>query len=120
RVTGERRWLQRARQLADRQLELFWDETNGGFFNAPAGAAAWLREKGIVDGAVVSDNGVSIHVLLGLARLTGQADYRRRARQIAAWAMGQLSDSPSDMPYALRAWPALLADVKNEEGSVTD
>ncbi len=120
RVTGERRWLQRARQLADRQVELFWDETNGGFYNAPAGPAAWLREKGIVDGAAVSDNGVSIHVLLALAGLTGQADYRRRARQTAAWAMGQLSDSPSDMPYALRAWPALLTDVKNEEGSVTN
>ena len=120
RVTAERRWLQQAMQLVDRQLELFWDKANGGFFNTSAGRAAWLREKGIVDGAAVSDNGMSIHVLLALARLTGQADYRRRARQTAAWAMGQLSDSPSDMPYALRAWPLLLADVKDEKESVTD
>jgi uncharacterized protein YyaL (SSP411 family) len=120
RVTGERRWLKQATQLVDRQLELFWDATNGGFFNTTTVRADWLREKGIVDGAAVSDNGMSIHVLLALARLAGQSVYRQRALETAAWAMGQLFDSPSDMPYALRAWPALLADVKNEKGAVTD
>ncbi|MDX1696903.1 MAG: hypothetical protein R3308_01380, partial [Thiohalobacterales bacterium] len=110
RVTGERRWLTRARALVDRQLELFWDDTRGGFYNSAGGAAAWLRGKQLVDGASVADNAVSVHVLLTLARLTGEQDYRRRARQTAGWAIARLGEAPSDMPYMLRAWPQLLKE----------
>ncbi len=108
RVTGERRWLQRAQGLVEQQLALFWDDTHGGFYNTTGDRAGWLREKRLVDGASVSDNGVSLHVLLTLGRMTGQRKYTDRARQVAAWAMAQLAEAPSEMPYTLRAWPRLL------------
>jgi len=116
RVTGERRWLQRAQGLVEQQLALFWDDTHGGFYNTTGDRAGWLREKRLVDGASVSDNGVSLHVLLTLGRMTGQRKYTDRARQVAAWAMAQLADAPSEMPYTLRAWPRLLdAETASEK-----
>jgi uncharacterized protein YyaL (SSP411 family) len=109
RVTGEQRWLQRAQELVARQLVLFWDDTQGGFYNTPGDRARWLREKRLFDGASVSDNGVALHVLLALGRLAGRPEYTQRAVQLAAWAMAQQADDPSSMPYILRAWPRLLA-----------
>ena len=120
RVTGHKRWLQAAQQLVDRQIALFADESNGGFFNTADDALAWLREKPLVDGAGVSGNGVAIHVLLTLGRLTGRSEYVDRARLAAGWAMAQLADAPSDMPYALRAWPVLLDEKQDQEGSLTN
>ena len=117
RVTGHRRWLQVAQQLLDRQIALFADEANGGFFNTADDGLAWLREKPLVDGASVSGNGVAIHALLMLGRLTGCGEYVDRARLTARWAMAQLADAPSDMPYALRAWPLLLAEKMCQEDS---
>ncbi|MGB5259709.1 MAG: thioredoxin domain-containing protein [Gammaproteobacteria bacterium] len=108
-VTGEQRWLQRARGLVERQLALFWDDTHGGFYNTPGDRAGWLREKRLADGASVSDNGVALHALLTLGRLTGRGEFTDRARQVAAWAMAQHADDPSSMPYTLRAWPQLLS-----------
>jgi uncharacterized protein YyaL (SSP411 family) len=116
RVTGERRWLQRAQGLVERQLALFWDDTHGGFYNTTGDRAGWLREKQLVDGASVSDNGVALHVLLVLGRVTGRREYDDRARQLAAWAMAQLADAPAIMPYTLRAWPRLLdAETASEK-----
>ena len=74
----------------------------------------------LVDGAAVSDNGVSIHVLLALGRLTGDAAYTRRAHDTAAWATAQLEDTPGAMPYALRAWPLLMDEKADQEYPVTD
>ena len=112
--------LQVAQRLLDRQIALFADEANGGFFNTVDGGRAWLREKPLVDGAGVSGNGVAIHALLMLGRLTGRDEYVDRARLTAGWAMAQLADAPSDMPYALRAWPLLLAEKKDQEDAVSD
>ncbi len=120
RVSGKKRWLEQARRLVDRQIELFWDDTHGGFYNTASHGAAWLREKQVIDGASLSDNSVSIHVLLALGRLTGNQEYTKRARQTAAWAMAQLADAPEAMPYALRAWPELLLEAGTQEGRVTD
>ena len=107
-VSGERRWLQQAQALVERQLALFWDDEQGGFYNTPGDRAGWLREKRLTDGASVSDNGVALHVLLTLHRLTGQDRYLEPARRLAAWATAQQADAPASMSYALRAWPRLL------------
>ena len=115
RVSGEQRWLGQVEALVERQLVLFWDTEQGGFYNTPGDRAGWLREKRLSDGASVSDNGVALHVLLALDRFTRQGLYRERARQLAGWAMAQQADAPAEMPYALRVWPRLLALETTEE-----
>jgi uncharacterized protein YyaL (SSP411 family) len=104
RVRGERRWLEEARRLADRMLEQFWDDSHGGFFLAASNPDLWLREKPASDGASLAVNSIALPVLLDLARFTGDARYRDRARRTAAWLSARLDDTPAAMPYALIRW----------------
>jgi uncharacterized protein YyaL (SSP411 family) len=109
RVTGQKQWLARAKTLMDRQLELFYDEENGGFFSTPGDTELWVRAKQASDGATLSVNGVSLHVLLQLGELTGQQRYLELAWQTAAWAGAQLDNVAAVMPYSLLVWNPLVA-----------
>ena len=95
RATGERRWLQAARELSAEMVARFWDEAAGGFFFTEANNALIVRSKFAQDSALPSGNAVAAHALLDLAELTGQAPYRNRAAHILA-AFGE----------AMRAQPA--------------
>jgi uncharacterized protein YyaL (SSP411 family) len=108
RVTGDKRWLQQAQRLVDTLLQLFWDDAAGGLYRTAGDTGFWMREKQAVDGASVAANGVAVHVLLDLARATGNDEYRDRARQTAAWAGAQQGDAPDSMAYLLVRWPELL------------
>jgi len=108
-VTGKRRRLDAARTLVDRQLALFWDKVNGGFFGTPATTELWVREKQASDGATLSANAISLHVLLQLGELTGVQVYRDYAWQTAAWAAAQMQDAAAAMPYSLVVWDELIA-----------
>ena len=70
RTGGERRWLNSARRLVDIMRERFEDRTHGGFFSTGADTELWLRDKPADDGATLSGNGIAVHVLLELGRLT--------------------------------------------------
>jgi uncharacterized protein YyaL (SSP411 family) len=108
-VTGEKARLHQARRLVDSQLAAFWDADNGGFYRSPADTELWLREKEASDGATLSVNGVAVHTLLDLGRLTGNRDYTGKAFKTAAWAAAQLQEAPHAMPYLLIRWPELMA-----------
>jgi len=108
RVTGDKPRLHQAQRLVDTQIQLFWDDASGGFFRTPRDSSLWIRGKDAVDGAAVSANGVSVHVLLDLARATGKDEYRDRAWQTAAWAGAQLDDASVSMAYTLIRWPELV------------
>jgi len=107
-VTGNKRWLKAVRTLVDLQLEKFWDTDNGGFFSTPDTTELWVREKQASDGATLSVNGISLHVLLQLGELTGQSSWLQFAWQTAAWAGAQLQNSAAAMPYSLMVWDELL------------
>jgi uncharacterized protein YyaL (SSP411 family) len=106
-VSGERDWLHKARNLSDAMLARFWDGKSGGFFNTGTDTGLWLREKPLADGAAVAANGVALHVLLQLAALSNEGLYRERARETAAWAAAQLADTPGAMPYTLTVWDSV-------------
>jgi uncharacterized protein YyaL (SSP411 family) len=107
-VTGNKRWLKAVRVLVDLQLEKFWDKDNGGFFSTPATTELWVREKEASDGATLSVNGISLHVLLQLAELTGQQSWLQYAWQTATWAGAQLQNAAAAMPYSLMVWDDLV------------
>jgi hypothetical protein len=84
-ASGEKGWLHEAARLQGEQEERLWDARGGGYFEFPEGAAR--RSKDGSDGAIVSGNGVAVHNLLELSRLTGERSYRERAaRALAAFA----------------------------------
>ncbi len=109
RVTGQKHWLSQARGLMDTQIALFYDVEDGGFFSTPGDTELWVRAKQASDGAVLSVNGISLHVLLQLGRLTGQQRYSEYAWQTAAWAAAQLDNAAATMPYSLMVWDELVA-----------
>jgi len=115
RTSGERRWLDSARRLVDIMRERFEDRTHGGFFSTGADTELWLRDKPADDGAMLSGNGIAVHVLLELGRLTENQAYLDSARRVAAWAAAQLDDYPAAMPQILQAWPRLMAIKTPEE-----
>jgi hypothetical protein len=81
-ASGERGWLHEAVRLQGEQEERLWDASEGGYFAFPQGAAR--RDKDGSDGALVSGNGIAVHNLVDLARLTGQRSYRERAERVLA------------------------------------
>ena len=74
------RWLVEARSLADRMLDLFWEDSEGGFFDTGTDHEELVaRPRDITDGAVPSGSSVATLALLRLGALTGTPIYRERA-----------------------------------------
>ncbi len=87
-VSGELEWLEETLAIVNKMIEEFWDEEEGGFFyTGKSHEALIVRSKDYFDNATPSGNSVAAEVLLRLATLTDNEDYRRRAvsilRQVA-------------------------------------
>ncbi len=109
-ATGDRQWLDAADALTTKQIELFWDEEDGGFyFTSHDHEALIARGKDPVDSAIPSGNSVSVDNLVFLARELERADYRDRARQTLQASAGKFREFPAAMPRMARALAALLA-----------
>ena len=76
-------WMGLANRLTVAMLELFWDEKDGGFFATSSDHEALIhRPKDWDDNATPSGNSVAVEVLLKLAILTDNADYRQKAAEV--------------------------------------
>jgi uncharacterized protein YyaL (SSP411 family) len=94
-ATFEPTYLAEAVALTETQLELFWDDANGGLFMTPDDAEYVLvRAKEIYDGAIPSGNSVAVLNLARLARLTGNMAYEEKAGEIVEAFSGQVDDHP--------------------------
>ena len=72
-ATGEARWIDEARAVADTMLDHFWDDDNGGLFTTADDAEALVvRQKDLLDNATPAANSLAA---TGLLRL-GRADRR--------------------------------------------
>ena len=101
-ATGELRWLEEALPLTETMIEQFWDEENGGFFfTGKSHEELIVRSKDFLDNATPSGNSVAMLVLLKLADLTGNQDYRRRAMTMLRLLVNQIQRYPSAFGYAL-------------------
>ena len=88
-ATGELRYFDAAKQIADAMLTRFYDVTGGGFFDAeldPAAIGALsTRRKPLQDSPTPAGNAVAATVLLQLAALTddasGMQTYKDRAQE---------------------------------------
>jgi uncharacterized protein YyaL (SSP411 family) len=112
-TTGEFRWLNEGRALTDRMIDEFWDTDNGGFFFTGKNHENLIvRSKDYFDNATPSGNSVAANVLLRLATLTNNENYRN----LAVAVLNEISDSarryPSGFGYALSAADFLLGTPK--------
>jgi uncharacterized protein YyaL (SSP411 family) len=105
--------LEDAVRLTDRQLELFEDKENGGFFSTAAGGDDLvMRLKDDYDGAEPSANSVSISNLLRLAHMTGRDGYREAAERALRAIGSRAASVPEAVPQLLAAIEYYLARPK--------
>jgi uncharacterized protein YyaL (SSP411 family) len=112
-TTGELLWFEEALALTRKMIAEFWDEGEGGFFfTGQSHEELIVRSKDYFDNATPSGNSVAAGVLLRLAALTGNKEYRDRAVTI----LRQVSDSarryPTGFGWALSALDFYLSPVK--------
>ena len=94
-ATGENQWLDSARTLTDKTLQLFWDNKNGGFYYTKADAKHLIvRTKKPYDSAIPSGNAVAVKNLLVLG-----ADYRDYAEKTLRTFAKSMAQSPSSFMY---------------------
>jgi len=109
-ATGELRWLQEARRLALRAVELFADDEHGGFFLAPAdGEPLVARRKDLEDNPTPSGNGMLAHVLLRIARIWGDDELEHRAADATRLVRDALPRVPSAFGWTLCALDLYLS-----------
>ena len=101
-ATGEVRWLLEAERLARLAVELFGDETNGGFYLASAGGDERVpRTKDLQDTPIPSGNSMLAWVLLRLSRLWGDDELERLAVGVFRLVEPALRRAPGAFAWAL-------------------
>ncbi len=102
-LTFDARWLESARDLAERLIALFWDDEIGGFYDtahdtteAARGPRLPVRPRDPLDNATPAGSSVAVSVLLRLGVLLGREDYTRRAATV----LGSLRESFARYPSA--------------------
>jgi len=109
-TTGQFRWLDEARTLTQRMIDEFWDGEGGGFFfTGKSHESLIVRSKDYFDNATPSGNSVAAAVLLRLAVLTGEENYRKLATRIIEEVGDSVRRYPSAFGYALSAVDFLLS-----------
>ena len=81
-ATGERTYLERARDLVAALEARFHDDAGAYFFTAHDGEQLIARSKSGADGSLPAGNAVAAQVLLRLHHVTGEPSYRTRAEEI--------------------------------------
>ena len=94
-ATGEEQWLDSARALTDKMIQLFWDDKNGGFYYTKADAKHLIvRTKKPYDSAIPSGNAVAVKNLLAFG-----ADYRHYTEKTLRTFAESMAQSPSSFMY---------------------
>ncbi len=100
----DRRHLELAIRLSEKQSELFEDRQQGAFFSTTAGDSSLvLRVKEDYDGAEPSGNSVAAGNLLRLAQITGRAEFPVSVDKLFAAFGSRLSTAPMAIPQMLAA-----------------
>ncbi len=106
----DRRHLELALRLTEKQRERFEDARNGGFFSSAEGDRSLvMRVKEDYDGAEPSGNSVAAMNLLRLALLTNRADLREAAHRAVAAFTPRLLAAPVGLPQMLCAGELMLS-----------
>jgi len=110
-ASGNPQWLAWARELQERQDELFWDEVSGGWFSTTgADPSVLVRMKEDYDGAEPAPTSVAAMNLLTLAHLTGERTYTDKAARAIASFGGRLEDMGRAVPLMAAALSMSIAE----------
>jgi uncharacterized protein len=102
-ATFDERWFVTARQLADAILDHFVDPAGGFFDTADDHETLIARPKDVQDNAVPAGGSAAAAVLLKLAALTGDGQYRAAAERAIATVLPYLARYPTGFANWLSA-----------------
>ncbi|MCI1960046.1 MAG: thioredoxin domain-containing protein [Clostridia bacterium] len=95
-------YLQKAIDITDIMLDLFFDSENGGFYLYSSDSEELIdRPKEIYDGAMPSGNSVAAYVLCRLAKLTGEIKWQNASDKQLKFLSGSIEDYPMGYSFAL-------------------
>jgi uncharacterized protein YyaL (SSP411 family) len=103
-ATFDIRWFEKAIEINETMIQMFWDEEDGGFFFTGADHEQLIvRSKNPYDNAIPSGNSVAAHNLIRLAAYTGREDYRDRAERILLVFADFMQGAPNGFGHLLCA-----------------
>jgi len=112
-VTGNSRWLNEAIRMADKMVEEFWDDQDGGFFfTGRSHETLIVRFKDYLDNATPSGNSVAADVFFRLSHLLGNEAYASKAVTILRLTSESIARYPSAFGRALGAMDFYLSTPK--------
>jgi uncharacterized protein YyaL (SSP411 family) len=96
-LTFDRAWAERAIELARSMVTWFWSDELGGFFDTPSDHEPLVtRPREITDNATPSGTSLATELLLRLADLTDDADFRLRT----TWLLDTITEPLGSYPMA--------------------
>ena len=117
RSTGDQQWLDHAKRIQDKQIELFWDKDHGGFFNISSDHEALIaRSKQMSDRAMPSGNSVASSNLFYLSEALQDASYRDKSEKTVLSASATLDSYGFLIPRMLVAASALQNNSVSPKG----
>ncbi|HEX9483337.1 MAG TPA: thioredoxin domain-containing protein [Gemmatimonadaceae bacterium] len=103
-LTLERRWLDRARALADTVLAQFWDDDARAFFDTAHDAERLVaRPRDVSDNATPSGTSLAVELLLMLGDVFGDTTYTERASHVLESLAEPMAQHPTAFGHALGA-----------------
>ena len=109
-ATFDLRWLAEASRLTKLLLAQFLDAAGGGFYQTGVEHETLVaRRKDYIDNAVPSGNALAAELLIRLAVLVGNDDYRREATRIVLTMKAGMARQPMGFGRLLCSLDALLA-----------
>ena len=108
--TFELRWLAEAVRLTKIMQSQFSDEVRGGFYQTGmAHEQLVVRRKDFIDNAIPSGNSMAAELLMRLAKLTGNEEYRKEAARIFEIMAAAMAQQPTGFGRMLTALDDFLA-----------
>ena len=100
-ATFDHHWLSEADALARQMIELFWDDSEGVFYDTGLDHEALIvRPRDFTDNAMPSGSSVAADVLLKLGVFMGEPDYTRKA----ATSLRSVREFMSRVPEGFGRW----------------
>lgn len=108
-ATFDLRWLGEASRLTQLMFSQFHDAAGGGFYQTGVDHETLVvRRKDYIDNAIPSGNSMAAELLLRLATLVGNDDYRREAARIVLTIKDALGRQPTGFGRMLCVLDALI------------
>lgn len=107
-------WLRWAVNLTERQIELFWDEKGGFFYDSVTDPSIRIRMRDSNDGAEPAGNSIAAQNLLRLGRLLNNPQWQHMARRLIESFSEIVNRYPPALPLMLTAWQ----DINSKQSQV--